>query len=114
MTVRSYYHSIFRAVASLTRVNGATAFLAAMAVGGAARADFTMNYTIELNTPDADHARLNFYTVNDGNHGSGTKLLDDDIELISDQPMVIGTRPDNGLPDLSGVGAAAPYHSDRS
>src|SRR5947209_8558383 len=112
--VRSRCRSMFRSILCTIRAKAALAFLAALAATGAARADFTMNYTVELDTPDANHARLTFYTINDGNHGSGTKLLVDDIELISDQPMVIGVRPDNGLPDISGIGAADPYHSDRS
>jgi len=100
-------------LAGISRALAGSAFLAGLA-GGTARADFTVNYTVELNAPDANHARLNFYTLNDGNHGSGTKVVADDIELISDQPMVIGTRPDTGLADVSGVAAPDPYHSDRS
>jgi hypothetical protein len=88
--------------------------VATLAMASAARADFTVNYTVDLHTPDANHARFNFYTLNDGNHGSGTKLVADDIELVSDQPMVVGFRPDNGLADVSGVGAPDPYHSDRT
>jgi hypothetical protein len=78
-----------------------------------ASADYQLSYTVERNAPDANHERFEFFARNDGNHGSGVRLLAEDIELVSDQKMVIGTLA-NGDADVSGYGAADYFHSDRS
>jgi len=78
-----------------------------------ALADFTVNYLKDPNPPDANHQRFEFFAKNDGGHGSGRRLLAEDIELVSDQKMVMGYLS-NGDADVSGVGAADFFNSDRS
>ena len=78
-----------------------------------ALADFTVNYLKDPNPPDANHQRFEFFAKNDGGHGSGQRLLAEDIELVSDQKMVIGSLA-NGDADINGTGAADFFNSDRS
>lgn len=81
---------------------------------GRVNADFVLSYTVEHGAPDAAHDRYNFYALNDGANGSGTRLLDEDIELVSAKPMVIAIQPDTGAADVTGTEAPNPYKSDRS
>jgi hypothetical protein len=78
-----------------------------------ALADFTVSYVKDPSPPDANHQRFEFFAKNDGGHGSGQRLLAEDIELVSDQKMVMGYLA-NGDADISGVGAADFFHADRS
>lgn len=78
-----------------------------------ASADFTVSYVLDPNPPDATHQRFEFFAKNDGGHGSGRRLLAEDIELVCDQKMVMGYLA-NGDADVCGAGAANPFTSDRS
>lgn len=93
----------------------ASAIVLGVSLGSAplASADFTVSYVRDPNPPDASHQRFEFYAKNDGGHGSGRRLLAEDIELVSDQKMVMGYLA-NGDADISGVGAPDFFNSDRS
>lgn len=78
-----------------------------------AQADFTVSFVEDPNPPDANHQRFEFYALNDGGHGSGQRLLAEDIELVSDQKMVLGTLA-NGDADVTGLDAPNQFSSDRS
>jgi hypothetical protein len=93
----------------------ASAIAVGLLLGSAqmALADFTVSYLKDPNPPDANHQRFEFFAKNDGGHGSGQKLLAEDIELVSDQKMVVGSLS-NGDADVSGTGASDFFNSDRS
>ena len=88
-------------------------FVVSLGFAGFAQADFAVSYLRDPNPPDAGHQRFEFFAKNDGGHGSGQRLLAEDIELVSDQKMVMGYLA-NGDADVSGVGAANFFQSDRS
>jgi len=92
---------------------GIAAIVAVLGMAQIAAADFDLSYRVQPDAPDANHWRIQFFARNDGNHGSGIRLLDEEIELVSDQKMVIGSDSDGG-PDVSGYGAADFFNSDRS
>src|SRR5690242_10452545 len=86
---------------------------AVLGISQMAAADFSLSYTAQPDAPDAGHWRFEFYARNDGNHGSGRRLLTEDIELLCDQKMAVGTLA-NGDADVSGILAADFFNSDRS
>lgn len=92
----------------------AAGLLAVSGLCGTVRADFSLSYTAEPGAPAPGLTRYEFFARNDGNHGSGVRLLDMDIELRTNQPMVVGTFPRSGKLDLTGSQTPDPYHSDRS
>jgi hypothetical protein len=92
----------------------ACGFLVLSAFLGTARADFVLSYTAEQDAPAPGLNRYEFFARNDGQHGSGVRLLDLDVELVTNQPMVIGNFPHSSKPDLTGSRTPDPYHSDRS
>ena len=92
---------------------GIAAIVAVLGLVQIAAADFDLSYRIQPQAPDAGHWRIQFFARNDGNHGSGNRLLAEDIELVSDQKMVMGTDS-SGDADVNGYGAASFFNSDRS
>ena len=83
-------------------------------LGRAAVADFNLSYTVVHKSPDATHETFDFYALNDGIGDSGTQLSLNEIEVLTDKPMTIGFRTDNGYADVTGAYAPNPYATDRS
>ena len=95
-------------------IKWAAGLLTVSGLCGIARGDFNLSFTAEPDAPAPGLTRYEFFARNDGNHGSGVRLLDMDIELRASQPMVVGTFPRSGKLDLTGSQTTDPYHSDRS